>query len=362
MRTITTLPFIDGFRLPAEFEEHACSILLWPERRDIWRNGARPVQLAITKLITEISKFEKVIVGVTSSQFMNAKNLLPENVQLMEVSYDDIWIRDTGPTFIKNRDSIRGVDWTFNAWGGVSGGSYFPWNLDELLAQKVLEWFSTDRYKSTLVVEGGAFNVDGEGTLIAIKDCILNTNRNPKLTLEKVEKVFSDYLGIKKFIWLNEGLYLEENNGHIDNMCSFLKPGEVVLAWTDNKEDPQYEISRDAFDILSNATDLMGRQLIVHKVKIPKALYISEDESLGIEHSQFAIPRLKGDLLPASYINFYFVNGGIILPKFGCEEDDITLQQFKKYFPSRNIVQIDSREFLIGGGGIHCLTQQVPKL
>jgi len=361
MKTINRLPITDGYKMPAEYEEHSCSLFLWPERRDIWRNGARPVQSAITKLITTVSKYEKVIVGVTSSQFMNAKKSLPENVQLFEVSYDDIWIRDTGPTFIKNGNNICGVDWTFNAWGGIAEGSYFPWNLDELLPQKVLEWFSADRYKSSLVVEGGAFHVDGEGTFIAIKECILNANRNPNLTLAKAEKVFSDYLGITKFIWLNKGLHLEENNGHIDNMCSFLKPGEVVMAWTNNKNDPQYEISKDAYEILSNATDSKGRKLVVHKLILPQALYITEDESSGIEYSQFAIPRLKGDRLPASYINFYFVNGGVIIPKFGCEEDKIAYQQFIKFFPSREIVQIDSREFLIGGGGIHCLVQQVPK-
>lgn len=360
MRTLKTKPYEDGFYMPAEFSEHRATLIFWPERRDVWRNGARPVQRVIKQLATIISKFEKVIVGVTRDEFLNARSMLPEDVSVFEISYDDAWIRDTAPAFVTNGKELRGVDWEFNAWGGLNGGSYFPWMLDNIVPQKVLEWLHADRYKASITLEGGAIQVDGEGTLIAIKDCILNPNRNPNMDQTEVEQILSDYLGVKKFIWLEKGLYLEENNGHIDNMCSFIRPGEVFLTWTENINDPQYERSYQAYEILSKSVDAKGRSIKVNKLNLPKPLYITEKEADGIELSEYALPRLKGDRLPASYLNFYFVNGGVIVPRFNCEEDELALAQFKKVFTERVVVQLDAREILLGGGGLHCMTMQIP--
>lgn len=360
MITLKTKPYEDGFYMPSEFSEHRATLILWPERRDVWRDGARPVQRVIKELATIIAQFEKVIVGVTREEFSNARSMLPENVSVFEISYDDAWIRDTAPAFITDGGKLRGVDWEFNAWGGLNGGSYFPWMLDNMIPQKVLEWFDADRYKAGITLEGGAIQVDGEGTLIAIKECILNSNRNPGMSQAEIEQVLHDYLGIKKIIWLEKGLYLEENNGHVDNMCTFIRPGEVFLAWTDNINDPQYEISQRAFEVLSKSMDAKGRLLKVRKLVLPDPLFITEEEARGIELSEYALPRLKGDRLPASYLNFYFVNGGVIVPKFNCAEDEMALVQFKKAFLDRTIIQIDAREILLGGGGIHCMTMQIP--
>lgn len=360
MRTLKTKPCDDGFYMPAEFSEHKATLILWPERRDVWRDGARPIQRAITKLANIIVKFEKVIVGVTRKEFMNARKMLSEDVLVYEISYDDAWIRDTAPAFVINGDELRGVDWNFNAWGGLNGGSYFPWMLDDLIPQKVLEWLHADRYKANITLEGGAIHVDGEGTLIAVKECLLNPNRNAGVSQDEMEQVLHDYLGIKKIIWLNKGLYLEENNGHIDNMCSFIKPGEVFLAWTDDVNDPQYDISHEAYQILSNSVDAKGRKIKVRKLELPKPIFITEEEAKGIELSEYALTRMAGDRLPASYLNFYFVNKGIIVPKFNCSKDEIALKQFKKVFDNRTIVQFDVREMLLGGGGVHCMTMQIP--
>lgn len=362
MRTRTTKPTLDGFHMPAEFDEHFATLLMWPERRDIWRNGARPVQRIIVQLAETISQFEKVIVGVLPTQFMNAKSLLPDNLSVMEVTYDDIWCRDTGPSFITNGTELRGVDWVFNSWGGIDEGSYYPWELDDLLPQKILEWFSADRYKCDMVLEGGAIHVDGEGTLIAIKSCILNKNRNPNKNISDVEEILKDHLGVSKIIWLENGLYLEENNGHIDNICSFIRPGEVLLAWTEDPNDPQYAVSHSAYKILSETPDAQGRNLRIHKLLMPPPQFMTQDESDGVEFSQYAIPRLGGDRLPASYMNFYFINGGAIVPKFGCREDDLAMDVFRSVMPERKIIPIPAREFLLGGGGIHCVTAQIPAI
>lgn len=360
MRTLTTNPYEDGFYMPAEFSEHRATLILWPERRDVWRDGARPVQRVIKELASIIAKFEKVIVGVTRDEFLNARSMLPENVSVFEISYDDAWIRDTAPAFVTDGKELRGVDWEFNAWGGLNGGSYFPWMLDNIVPQKVLEWLHADRYKASITLEGGAIQVDGEGTLIAIKDCILNPNRNPNMNQTEMEQMLYNYLGIKKIIWLEKGLYLEENNGHVDNMCSFIRPGEVFLAWTDNVNDPQYEISHNAYEILSKSVDAKGRSIKVRKLKLPEPLFITGEEADGIELSEYALPRIKGDRLPASYLNFYFVNGGVIVPGFNCAEDEVALTQFKEVFTGRTVIQLNVREILLGGGGLHCMTMQIP--
>lgn len=360
MKTLLEKPVDGNFFMPAEFSEHASTLMLWPERRDVWRNGARPAQFALVEMAEKISKFEKVIVGVNREQFMNARALLPEEIEVIEVSYDDAWIRDTGPCFITDGKIVRGVDWNFNAWGGVEEGSYFPWMQDDLLPQKILGYLGMDRYKGELTIEGGAIHVDGEGTLIATKQCILNENRNMNRNEREIEKIFSDYLGIEKVIWLEQGLYLEENDGHIDNMCAFIKPGEVFLAWTNDRNDPQYRISQKAYEKLANETDARGRNIKVRKLELPQPLYISREEHMGIETSQYALARNEGDRLPASYTNYYFVNGGVVIPQFGCKEDQYALEQFEKAFPERKIIPQYVREFLLGGGGLHCMSMQVP--
>lgn len=362
MKTIVEKPIEGNFVMPAEFSRHAATFMLWPERRDVWRNGARPAQFAVVEMVKKILEFEKVIVGATREQFMNARALLPDEVDVIEISYDDAWIRDTSPTFVTDGNIVRGVDWDFNAWGGVKEGSYFPWLQDDLLPQKVLTYLGMDRYKARLVVEGGAIHVDGEGTLIATKQCILNKNRNPNINQNKVEKIFHDYLGIKKVIWLERGLYMEENDGHIDNMCAFIRPGEVFLAWTDNMEDPQYQISMQAYEIIKKAKDAKGRKLKIRKLLLPQAQFLSSEEHLGIEASQYSLPRNTGDRLPASYINFYFINGGVVVPQFGCKEDELAIEQFRKAFKDRKIITQNVREFLLGGGGLHCMTMQIPQV
>lgn len=346
--------------MPGEFEEHLATLLLWPERRDIWRDGARPAQRSLRDLAIIISRYEPVIVGVTSSQFMNARHMLPKEIPVVEVSYDDAWIRDTAPAFITNGDSLKGINWRFNSWGGVEEGSYFPWMLDDLLSRKIAEWFRMPLIDAPFVIEGGGIHVDGEGTLIACKDCLLNPNRNPGVSENAIEAYFHDALGIDKVIWINRGLYLEENNGHIDNMCAFVRPGTVLLAWCNDENDPQYEISKDAYEVLKNETDAKGRPMEVIKMPLPPNIYITKEEEEGIETSLYALPRLKGDKVPASYINYYFINGGVIVPQFNCAQDKEVLDIFLKVFPDRDVIGFNPHEFLLGGGGVHCMTMQVP--
>ena len=357
---IDSTPRKDGFRMPGEFENHAGTWMLWPERPDNWRLGAKPAQKAFAQVAIAISQFEPVTMGVSQAQFSNARSMLPGNIRVVEISSNDSWMRDCGPTFVSNGMSIRAVEWEFNAWGGLTGGLYFPWDMDNLVACKVAEIERVDRYKAPLVLEGGSIHVDGEGTLITTRECLLNPNRNPDLSQVQIESLLVDYLNITKIIWLNRGIYNDETSGHVDNICCFIRPGEVALAWTDDKNDPQYEISLENFELLQAATDARGRKLIVNKVHLPHPVLITQEESEGVDHIEGTLPRQGGDRLAASYINFYLCNGGAIVPIFNDPLDTPGLQQLQQLMPERKVVGIYAREILLGGGNVHCITQQQP--
>ncbi|MDO9122734.1 MAG: agmatine deiminase [Anaerolineaceae bacterium] len=353
-------PKKEDYRMPGEFEKHAGTWMLWPERPDNWRLGAKPAQKAFVEVAKAISQFEPLSMAVSQTQYNNARNLLPGNIRVVEMSNNDSWIRDCGPTFVTNSKSIRAVDWDFNAWGGLLGGLYFPWDMDDLVAQKVAEIERVDRYKAPLVLEGGSIHVDGESTLLTTRECLLNENRNPDLTQEEIEAQLSDYLDLSKFIWLNRGIYNDETNGHVDNICCFIRPGVVALAWTDDKSDVQYEISHENYEILQSAVDAKGRKLEIHKIHQPDPILITKEESEGVDAIQGTLPRQEGDRLAASYINFYFCNGGAVVPQFNDPHDKLVLEQLQKLMPDRKVVGVYAREILLGGGNVHCITQQIP--
>lgn len=358
MTLINSTPRKDGFRMPGEFESHAGCWMLWPERPDNWRLGAKPAQKAFVDVATAIAQFEPVTMGVSRNQFLNARHLLPGHVRVVEMSYNDSWMRDCGPTFVVNdKGNVRLIDWDFNAWGGL----YFPWDQDDLVPRKVAEIERVDRYRAPIVLEGGSIHVDGEGTLLATEECLLNPNRNPGLTREKIEQALKEHLNVEKILWLGKGVYLDETSGHVDNLCCFVRPGVVALTWTDNTSDPQYEISLDAYQRLRAATDAQGRKLIVHKIHQPNPIYISEEESAGVDAVAGTLLRQPGDRMAGSYINFYIANGGVIVPTFDDPHDQAALETLQKSFPERKVVSIQAREILLGGGNIHCITQQQPE-
>ncbi|PWF99844.1 agmatine deiminase [Levilactobacillus bambusae] len=362
MKTLDSSPKKDGFRMPGEFEPHKGVYMLWPQRPDNWRNGGKPAQKAFTDVAAAISEFEPVTVGVNDDQFENARHMLPDNVKVIEISNNDAWIRDCGPTFVKNdKGEVRGVDWTFNAWGGLVDGLYFPWDKDDRVAQKVIEVEGDERYRlDDFVLEGGSIHVDGEGTLIATEECLLSKGRNPQLSKEQIESVLKENLNLEKVIWLKNGIYLDETNGHVDNIANFVKPGVVALAWTDDESDPQYAISKENYEILSNATDAKGRQIQVEKMILPKPITITEEESLGVDAVDGTLPRTVGERLAASYVNYYTANGGVVYPLFGDPSDEKAQETLERLYPDRKVVGVPAREILLGGGNIHCITQQVP--
>jgi agmatine deiminase len=361
-RTLERTPAADGFHMPAEFAPHAGCWLLWPERPDNWRDAARPAQAAFAQVARAIAQFEPVSVGVSRAQFTAARAALDQEVRVVEMAHDDAWMRDVGPTCVVNRrGAVRGVDWHFNAWGGLDGGLYFPWDQDDLVARKVLEVERLERYRAPLINEGGAIHVDGEGTALVTEECLLNPNRNPQLSREDIELALRAYLGVSHVIWLGRGVFNDETGGHIDNLACFVRPGEVCLTWTDRRRDPQHAISRDAWERLNDARDARGRRLKVTRLPMPGPLKLTAREAAGLVPREGTKPRCAGERLAGSYVNFYIANGGIVMPLLDPRTDRLAAQRLKRLFPARHVVGVPAREILLGGGNIHCITQQIPR-
>ncbi len=360
---LQSTPRADGFRMPGEFEAHKGCWMIWPERTDNWRNGGKPAQKAFVEVAEAIAKYEEVTMCVSQTQFMAAKEMLSSNIRVVEMSNDDAWMRDVGPTFVVNdQGDVRGIDWRFNAWGGLLDGLYFPWDKDDQVAKKVCEIENKDYYSlESFVLEGGSIHSDGEGTAIVTEACLLDESRNPDLTKEEIENTLKEYLNVDKVLWLPNGIYLDETNEHVDNIVHYCAPGVLALGWTDDENDPQYPLSKAAFEYLSNETDAKGRTLEIHKIHIPDEVLITKEESEGVDSVDGTLPREEGDRQAASYANFYIANGAIILPLFGDEKyDNMAQETLQKIFPDRDIVGIYAREIILGGGNIHCITQQQP--
>lgn len=357
-------PRSDGFEMPFEGDIHSGTIILLPFRKDTWRENAKPAQDNYKEVIYAIAKYEAVFVGINPKiydkvikDYTNKKNIYP-----IKIKYDDSWARDTGPIFVTNGDKMRLVDFRFNAWGGKVDGLYQNYKDDDMLCGKLAKLFGVERYYlDDFVLEGGSIHVDGEETCLVTKACLLSKGRNPRLSQLEIEENLKSYLGVHKVIWLDNGIYEDETNEHVDNVACFIKPGVVALGWTDDKNDPQYAFSSKAYKVLKSSTDARGRKIKVVKIKLPDPIYMNKKEADGIKVGRYeAKPRPEGSRLAASYINFYQGEKFVILPAFGVPEDKLAKAKLKSLYPDKEIIQIKSKEILLGGGNIHCITMQIP--
>lgn len=349
--------------MPAEWDAHEACYLIWPERPDNWRLGGKPAQAAFTTVAETIAATEAVTVLASASQYVNARERLSDRVRVIEMTTDDAWVRDTGPTFVvDDAGRRRAVSWQFNAWGGLRGGLYFPWHADTLVAPKIAQLERTQIYEPEIVAEGGALDVDGEGTLLTTEECLLNPNRNPEMTRDEVERVMHDHLGVDIVIWLPQGVHLDETDGHVDNMCRFVEPGHVVLTWTGDIHDPQHARSQAALDVLQGARDARGRRLEITLLHQPGPLSITPEEAAGVDRVPGVQPRLAGERLAGSYVNVYLGNDVVVVPVFDDVHDDAAVATYEQVYPDRRVVPVAGREILLGGGNVHCITQQVPRV
>lgn len=361
MKKLNSNPLLDGYVMPAEWNSHEGTIVLLPYRLDTWRDNATPALDCFYELVKIISKYEKVYLGVDKRVKNYDKFVGLNNVYILDVSYNDSWARDNTLIYVKKGDDIRAVDFRFNAWGGMVDGLYNDYFDDDNLGKQLIKYFDNDYYElESFILEGGSIHTDGMGTLITTKACLLSKGRN-NVSIDVIEKYLKEYLGIKKIIWLDNGIVEDETNEHVDNMACFLDKGIVLLATCEDKNDLQYQYSMNAYNKLINECDALGNKLKVIMVNVPTNLVMTTEEASTLVINDDAKKRLAGNRLAASYVNFYQSDKFVIVPKFGCKEDEEAYLLLKEFYKDKDVYQLDSREILLGGGNIHCVTMQIPK-
>ena len=337
-------PKTHGFRMPAEWGPHQRTFVSWPVKSsmchpDWWER----VCAGYADIIRAIAEFEPITVLVNMDDFGQAKKLCGiERIDWLPIPHNDSWLRDNGPTFlVDGQGNLAGVNWQFNAWGG----KYSPCDLDNAVTTILLDRYGIQQFDAPLVMEGGAFHTDGEGTLLTTEECLLNPNRNPTMTREAIEAHLRNHLGVSRIVWLKKGLDGDETDGHVDNVACFAAPGEILMQTCLDEGDSNFLISRGNLAILRDSKDAKGRSFNI------------------IEIPQPPIRMGKDGRLTLSYLNFYFVNGGIILPVFGgdaAEADGVAERILASAFPDRRIRTADGMALVTEGGNIHCATQQMP--
>ncbi len=334
------VPAKDGFFMPAEWAPHERCWMAWPCRDSLWGEGLAAARAAYAEVAKAIAGFEPVTMLANVEDFDQAAAACGDGVACQTLPLDDSWMRDFGPSFlVDGKGGLAGVDWGFNAWGE----KFYPYDQDALIAERLLEHLGVRRYAAPLVMEGGSFHVDGEGTLLTSEECLLNPNRNPSLDRAVIEDLLRQYLDVEAFVWLGQGLDKDDTDGHVDNIACFVRPGVVMAVTCDDPEDPNHAILQDNLARLRRARDAKGRALEVIELPQPrKARY------------------LHGQRLALSYVNYYIANGGIVMPSFGDANDAEAFEVVSKAFPDHKVVQVRADAILAGGGGIHCITQQQP--
>ena len=372
--------------MPAEWAPHEATLIVMPHCDFTFRvDKAETAFLNLAHAIANEGDERVVLFCNDEAHAERVKTKIVNDKKRIEVAVcptDDSWARDIGPTVVvantnhadnndnnnnNNNPTILGLDWDFNAWGGPEEGCYWPCEQDQVATAQMCKALNVEARKVPLILEGGSIHVDGEGTVLTTQECLLNQNRNPNKTKSEIETAVLTNLGATKMIWLPFGVDGDEDtNGHVDNWACFVKTGHIVLSWTDdNEHDPvNYQRCRQAFEILEKETDAKGRSLTIHKLQLPPPMFYTQDivDSLAL-YKGTELPRKVGERMAGSYVNFYIANKAVIVPQYGCPQtDQKATETLSKLFPDRKVVGVQSIEVLIGGGNLHCITQQVPKV
>lgn len=337
---LTARPRDLGYVMPPEWAPHARCWMAWPCREEIWDGQIEAARRAYVEVARAIADFEPVTMICRPDLLTSASLELGSGITLLPVPHDDSWMRDVGPSFLLGPEGrFGGVVWRFNAWGG----QWPDYEQDARLAARLLERLGAERFDGDLVLEGGAICVDGEGTCLVCEPSILDPARNPGVGREDVEAELSACLGVERVIWLPYGLLGDQTGGHVDNVARFVRPG-VVVAVVDAEGQPNHERLAANLDLLRQSSDARGRRLEVLELPLPK-------------------PRRdrEGRLLAQSYANFYLANGAVIVPAFDDTRDGAAVKLLSQIFPDRQVVQLDARDIVRGGGGIHCITLDQPQ-
>jgi agmatine deiminase len=352
-----------GYRMPAEWEPHAATWIAWPHNRDDWPGKFSPIRWVYTEIVRHLSRAERVHIVVANATMkrrvadqLDAVGVDLESVRFFETATDRSWLRDTGPTFVVKGNSTSDghpavglVDWKFNGWA-----KYDNHDRDNRLSRRIARWLEWPRWapridddtagRPRVVMEGGAIDVNGRGTLLATEECLLSETqaRNPRLDRAGLERIFADFLGVSQLIWLGRGIAGDDTHGHVDDIARFVGPHTVVAAVEPHADDPNHEPLADNLRRLHAAADQDGQPLCVVELPMPQPLVF------------------EGQRLPASYANFYIANGTVLVPTFNDPADRIALRILAELFPDRQVIGIHSVDLVLGLGTLHCLTQQQP--
>jgi agmatine deiminase len=324
----------DGLSMPAEWAPHAATYMEWPTRVDLWDDLFEQAKLDYAEVANAIAAFEPVMMVVDPRQETEARSYLGAQVDLVPIPIDDSWMRDNGPIFVTDgRGGVALVHFRFNSWGE----KYLPYDRDAEVPAHVAASLGMRRYDAPMVLEGGSFFVDGEGTLVTTEQCLLNPNRNPDMSREQIETTLREYLGVDTVVWLDRGHSTDrDTDGHVDGVLQYVRPGVVMLLAPADPQDPDHDSGADNAKRLEGAVDARGRA--------------------------FEVIRFDpGPPNGLSYMNFYLPNGGAIVPVVGLpDEDEPALAQIRAVFPDREVVPVAGLTIAEGGGGPHCITQQLP--
>jgi agmatine deiminase len=331
----TSTPRADGFSMPAEWEPHEACLMEWPTvtRRGLWGERFEEAKRDYAEVATAIAAFEPVVMVCDHNQEAEARKMCGEAIEVLPLPIDDSWMRDNGPIFVRDdKGHVALVHFRFNAWGE----KFDPYDRDAQVPRQVAAHLGMRRYEAPFVLEGGSFFVDGEGTLITTEQCLLNPNRNPTMSKESIEEGLREYLGVETVVWLGLGHSTDrDTDGHIDGIACYVAPATLVLLTPDDAQDPDHGRGQENLERLRTARDATGRSFEV-------------------------IPFQTRPPGSVPYLNVYLPNGGVIAPVAGRPEDEQALQQIAKLFPEREVVSVPGEALCFGGGGPHCITQQVP--
>lgn len=340
---LTTTPVSLGYRWPAEWEPHAATWLSWPHKRRTWPGKFDAIPPLFAEFVRTLAQFEPVHVLAGGDALRDARTRVAgiAGVTIHDVSTNDAWCRDHGPTFLASPPGMPAalVDWEFNSWGG----KHPPFELDNQVPTEIARIQNRVIFRPGIVLEGGAIEGNGNGTILTTEQCLLNPNRNPHLSRGQIEEFLFDYLGAVKVLWLTGGeLAGDDTDGHIDQLARFVNPRTVLVATTDDRTDENFAPLRSNLLQLQKMTNSANEALEVIPLPLPGRIYHDEQR------------------LPTSYCNFHIANGAVLVPQFDDPQDANAVRILRHCFPDRQIIGLPARDLIWGLGAYHCLSQQEP--
>jgi agmatine deiminase len=344
---MTTSPKNLGYHFPAEWEKHSATWLSWPHNKASWPGKIEKMYAGYIQFIKALTEGEMVNINV-NDEAMKMKvisRLKKEGVALNKINFfmhptNDAWCRDHGPAFLVNRKEKKRmiVDWNYNAWGG----KYPPFDLDDVIPTLIAKHYKIPVVNPGIIMEGGSVEFNGKGTLLTTSACLLNKNRNPHLNQKQIEEYLINYYGVEHILWIGDGIAGDDTDGHVDDITRFVNADTVLTVMEENKNDENHEPLEGNLKALKKMRLQDGKQLNVVELPMPSPVIY------------------EGQRLPASYANFYIGNDVVAVPVFNDKNDERALEIIQKYFPSRNVIGIDSTDIIWGLGSFHCLSQQEP--